>query len=139
MPRARECGRWLVMDGRLLDQLVEEIASRVAELVAGQFELPEVAEPWRLLTVEEAAERLGRSVRTVSKWMKSGSLPHVRLDSRPMFDLDDLRAFAAARRVSAAEARVLSGRFQPGRDAGVDAGLRAEDQPRTLRVRRRRG
>jgi excisionase family DNA binding protein len=124
-----------VIDGRILQQLLEELA----ELVAERFDVSAAAavegEPWRLLNLEEAAARLGRSERWVRERVKRGDLPHVRLDGGALaFELDDLRAFAEARRVSASEARALPDCFQDGRGGCNGAGLRGDVQPRRLRV-----
>lgn len=117
----------------LLEQFVDEIAERVV----ARLELrAAVEEPWRLLTLEEAAARLGRSERTVRGWVKAGALHHVRLDGGALaFELEDLRAFAEARRVSAEDAGSLSVRFQADADPARGAGSRGEVQPRRLRVR----
>jgi len=65
----------------------------------------------RVSTLEDVAARLARSERTVRQWVKDGLLPHVRLDGGALaFELKDIRAFAAARRVSAADGWALAGR-----------------------------
>jgi hypothetical protein len=94
-------GRDLIL-GQLVDVLAEEIAPRVAELVAEHLTPAQAAEPWRLLTVEEAAQRLGRSTR----WVRDhkDAIGWVRLDGGAFaFDVEDLRRFARARRVPGAE------------------------------------
>jgi excisionase family DNA binding protein len=54
-----------------------------------------------LLDVSEVAERLGRSTRWVRERAKRGDLPFVRLDGSALaFDLEDVRGFARARRIS---------------------------------------
>lgn len=83
---------------QLVDVLAEEIAPRVAELVAERVTAAPAAEPWRLLSVEEAAQRLGRSTR----WVRNhkDAIGWVKLDGGAFaFDVDDLRRFARERRV----------------------------------------
>jgi hypothetical protein len=84
--------------GQLIDVLAEAIAPRVAELVAEQVTPARLEEPWRLLSVEEAAQRLGRSTR----WVRDHKdvIGWVRLDGGAFaFDIEDLRRFARERRV----------------------------------------
>lgn len=112
----------------VLEQLVAaiaaELAPRVAEELARRESTPAaVEEPWRLLTLEEAASRLGRSTRWVRDRVKRGELPHVKLDRGAFaFELADLQAFAEERRVSADGARALSRRLQVVRDPARGAG-----------------
>ena len=85
------------------DQLMDEVAAEITRRVlAGIEQEPrQDGEQWRLLDVEEVAARLGRSTRWVRDRAKSGDLPWVRLDGGALaFDLADVQAFAAARRVS---------------------------------------
>jgi hypothetical protein len=83
-----------------VDALLDELADRVADRLAATDRPTVEPEPWRLLNVREAAERLGRSERWVRARVKSGDLATVRLDGGALaFDVDDLRAFAAERRV----------------------------------------
>lgn len=46
-----------------------------------------------LIGVEEAAYRLGVSVRTIYRWSRSGCIPVVRLGDRILFDPHDLRTW----------------------------------------------
>jgi hypothetical protein len=85
-----------------LDGLVDEIVERVvAELDGHAHAAQEEAEPWRLLSLEEAAARLGRSPRWVRDhkdaigWVKLG-------EGSLLFDPEDVRLFARARRVGPA-------------------------------------
>lgn len=90
-----------------LVQLVEAAGRELADLVAlsvvaALAEAPQRdgQETWRLLSVAEAAERLGRSQRWVRERARDGSLPHVRLDGGALaFELADVRAFAGACRI----------------------------------------
>ena len=84
----------------LVDALACELAPRVAAELARTASPAGEVEPWRLLDLEEAAARLGRSTRTVRAWAKAGLLMSVKLDGGALaFELADLQAFAAARRV----------------------------------------
>lgn len=114
-----------MIDGRILEQLLADFAERVAERLEVPAAQAVESEPWRLLNLEEASARLGRSERTVRGWVSKGLLPFVKLDGGALaFELDDLRAFAEARRVSAEDARALPDRFQGGRERRNGAGLR---------------
>lgn len=126
----------------VLEQLVgclpllrEELASIVrAELDAAGVSGGSPAEPWRLLTLEDACERLSRSGRWVRERVKSGELPVVRLDGGALaFEIEDLQAFAAARRVDAT-AGMLAHRLQSMSEASGGAGLRGDRQRSRLRV-----
>jgi excisionase family DNA binding protein len=87
---------------RLIDEITETIVSRVVAELDGRVAAGQGEEPWRLLNVEEAAERLGRSTRWVRERVKGGQLPYVRLDGSAFaFEFKDLEAFAKARRVDA--------------------------------------
>jgi phage-related baseplate assembly protein len=85
----------------LVDMLADAIAPRVADEVSRLLTLePEQREPWRLLTLEEAAARLGRSTRWTRE--RKERIGYVRLDGGALaFELEDLRGFARARRVGA--------------------------------------
>ena len=85
---------------QLVAALAEELAPRLAAELAAQLPPPPAAEPWHLLDLEQAADRLGRSPRWVRERAKRGDLPFVRLDGgRLAFELDDLREFARERRI----------------------------------------
>jgi excisionase family DNA binding protein len=107
--------------------VVEQLASCIAAQVVSQ--LPEArseTEPWHLLDVNEAATRLGRSTRWVRERAKRGELPFVRLDGGALsFELEDVQAFARARRISADEPSALAGRLQGTRDPRSRAALKA--------------
>jgi excisionase family DNA binding protein len=85
----------------LLDEVAERVAQRVAALVQGSDRGGgSEAQAWRLLTLEEVAERLGRSPRWVRDQVKAGELARIRLDGGAFaFDLEDVQAFARARRL----------------------------------------
>lgn len=98
----------------LLSEFVELVAAEVAARLGPPPSPPPPEEPWRLLDVEEAAARLGRSTRWIRERAKRGELPHIRLDGGALaFDVDDLRAFARARRVPAEDGDPLAGRLHP--------------------------
>lgn len=84
---------------RVVDEMAEVIAGRVVERLA-PMEQSNGEPDWRLLNLEQAAERLGRSTRWVRERVRRGELPYVRLDGSAFaFELDDLQAFARRRRV----------------------------------------
>lgn len=130
---------------RLLEGLVELLAETVAPRVAAELAGGERAEPvdgelWRLLGVEEAAGRLGRSSRWVRERAKRGELPFVRLDGGALaFELEDLRAFAEARRVAVEAPGVLAGRLQVLGQAAAGDGSRRSDGVGNRRVDGSRG
>jgi excisionase family DNA binding protein len=98
---------------QLPDELVDAIAEAVAAKFAGQLPAPGATDGWRLWNLEETAERLGRSERTVREWAKDGRLPHVLLDGgRLAFNPEDVKAFARARRVPIEEAGESSRRLR---------------------------
>jgi hypothetical protein len=91
-----------------LDVVLEELVGRVASRVVAELtlrtldlsvtELPRSGEEWRLVDVEEAARRLGRSPR----WVREHKtvIGYIRLDGGPLaFDVADLQRFARDRRV----------------------------------------
>jgi excisionase family DNA binding protein len=94
--------------------LPDELVLALADAVAERLErTAEPVPPWRLLTLEEAAQRLTRSTRWLRERAKRGDLPHIRLDGGALcFDEGDLREFARARRVGVADslAGPLAGR-----------------------------
>ena len=86
----------------LVALVVERLAPAISSELATTLEMRTSlqSEPWRLLDLEEAAQRLGRSTRWIRERVKRGELASVRLDGGALaFDLDDLHAFAAARRI----------------------------------------
>lgn len=85
-----------------LRDAVEKALRSLVDLVvaeARETSQPPVDEPWRLLTLGEAADRLGRSERWVRERVRRRELPVVRVDAKLGFVLDDLVAFVAAHRV----------------------------------------
>jgi predicted DNA-binding transcriptional regulator AlpA len=110
-----------------LDTLVELVAERVATRVladiAAQAPASLAGESWRLLDVDEVADMLGRSPRQVHTYAKERGLPYVRLDGGALaFDPEDVKAWARARRVPAAEDDPLAERWHGGREAAPQAG-----------------
>ncbi len=91
------------LPSELLETFVDELADALAARLEGAFRAhahENLAEPWRLLTLAETAERLSRSEKTVRRWVREGRLPRVHLDGGAWaFDPDDLRDFTRARRV----------------------------------------
>ena len=70
-----------------LDALADKIAQRLSD---------ERPVRKRVLTRQEAAEYLGRSVRGLDGLVGKGAIARVRGDSRPMFDIKDLDAWVEA-------------------------------------------
>jgi predicted DNA-binding transcriptional regulator AlpA len=107
-----------VIDERILDMLLDELADRVAVRLGhretrGTSPAPAGDAGWRLLNVDEVGAMLGRSKRSVHSYVKERGLPYIRLDSGALaFDPDDVKAWAKARRVPAAEADPLASRWQ---------------------------
>ena len=97
-PRARS-GQPVNVD---LSMFVDEVAERVAVRLAADLEASSSAgEPWRLLTVAETGDRLGRSTRWVRERAKRGDLPFVKLDGGALaFDLEDVQNFVRERRIA---------------------------------------
>lgn len=128
----------MIVRAELLEQLVAAIADAVAARLAPECPVRPVEEAWRLLTLEETAERLTRSTRWVRQRAKDGLLPFVRLDGGALaFDPDDVRAFADSRRVAADGAQALAGRLHRLGDPASGAGSRARDRAEDPRVARR--
>jgi hypothetical protein len=94
-----------------LEQLIAEAVAGELErrgFVARASEPQAEVEPWRLLTLDEAAERLSRSPRWVRQ--RKETIGYVRLDGGALgFRLEDLQAFAADRVVSLADRSESSG------------------------------
>jgi hypothetical protein len=128
-----------VSDG-LLEQLVALVADEIVLRLGPTLPTsapPAAEEPWHLLGVEEAGARLGRSTRWVRERAKRGELPFVRLDGGALaFDLDDLRAFARARRVPGAEGDPLADRLQPVSETRSDGRSRDGQRVGNRRVER---
>jgi excisionase family DNA binding protein len=89
----------------VLDDLVEQVAQRTAEIVLARLgsagALPEeTASDSRLLTVEEAAEHLSLSPSTVYRLGETAQLARVKLGSRVRFRRRDLDEYAERHRTS---------------------------------------
>jgi hypothetical protein len=122
---------------RLVGELTELLAPRVAAELAARMPMPTTAGQWRLLDVEEAAAAFGRSTRWVRERAKRGDLPYIRLDGGGLaFEVDDLRAFTASRRVSADSRDPLAGRLHVLGDPAPRAGSRVPDRVDGRRVAR---
>jgi hypothetical protein len=123
--------------GQLFDLVVEQLAPRIASELANA--LPHVepeSEPWRLLNVGEVAASLGRSTRWVRERAKRGQLPFVRLDGGALaFELEDVQAFARARRVSVGEPSVLASRLHDIRNPASSARSARKERATDRRVR----
>ena len=114
----------------MVDDFVAKLADELAPRIGDALVAATVAsDDWRLLDVEEAASRLGRSTRWVRERAKRGDLPFVRLDGGALaFELDDLRTFAARRRVSAEDEESLASRLRLLGNPASQAGSRVLDR-----------
>jgi excisionase family DNA binding protein len=113
----------------------EIVAAVVAELEQRAPAATSGEEPWRLWTLEEVCERLGRSDRTVREWVKRGLLPRERLDGGAWaFDPEDVKTFARARRIGVTSLETLARRLQEADKAAGGAGWRVGRQRPRLRV-----
>jgi excisionase family DNA binding protein len=97
------------MSAELQVSVPAELIDAVAEAVAIRLQASASAPTngnLRLLSLAEVAEALGRSERTVRKWVATGELPRVHLGAGSSFRFleADLRAFCERRRVGDAEA-----------------------------------
>jgi hypothetical protein len=96
--------------------LVDELAPRLAAEIVGRRASGEdvtLADAWRLLTLDETADRLGRSPRWVRQ--RKEQIGYVRLDGGALaFRLEDLQAFAAE--------RIVGGRALADRSEGAGGG-----------------
>lgn len=78
--------------------LVEGLADRIAQRVLDR--LGDVRNPAkRLLTMEEAAEYLGRTKESVQHLVSAGKLPTVRSDRRVFLDVNDLSEWIESNKV----------------------------------------
>ncbi|MBZ5620063.1 MAG: helix-turn-helix domain-containing protein [Acidobacteriia bacterium] len=71
------------------DFLVSAIAERVLECLESRIRPSSSPQP-RLLSVQRAAEYMGRSAHSIRHLCSSGKLPVVRLDGRIFLDREDL-------------------------------------------------
>jgi excisionase family DNA binding protein len=89
-----------------LDEFVERVAARAADLVierlrgAGVLDGPRQGDDERLLSVREAARRLGLRPSTVYKMAGRGSIPSVKLGGRRLFRVADLDRLVSESRLS---------------------------------------
>jgi len=74
-----------------LDSLLDQIADRVAQRLSSRLSVSKskAVHP-RLLTVEQAADYLGRSKSSLQHLIADRSLPTVRHDRRVFIDIQDL-------------------------------------------------
>jgi excisionase family DNA binding protein len=87
-----------------VDALAEVVAARVLEALSGQTTSGQ--DGWRLVGVEGAAELLGCSKRSIANYVTERGLPYIKIGSRRMYDVDDLREWARDRRVPAEDGLV---------------------------------
>ena len=132
--------RCVVIDGRVLEVLLDELADRVADrLRLAQPISSSVASvgPRPSADLEQAAAYFGRSTRWVRGKAKAGDLPFVRLDGGALaFLWADLEAFALARRVAAGGPNLLAAACSSGADAALVNGSGRSETVANRRVRR---
>lgn len=75
-------------NGFSLESLLDALADRVAERVSQR--LGPASLGTRLLTIEQAALYIGRSVEAVRHMVTAGKVPTVRADRRTQIDIRDL-------------------------------------------------
>jgi excisionase family DNA binding protein len=96
----------VIANADLLDALVDRVATVIAKKVAAEianyasaYNL-DAQEPWRLWSVEDVCERLGRSRRSVLRYVKDEGLPVVHLDDGGFrFDPRDVHEWCESRRI----------------------------------------
>ena len=117
------------MAPELVEGFVKALAAELVPLLpASPVPTRAREEPWRLIDVNEAAERLGRSTRWVRDRAKTGELPWVKLDGGALaFELRDLQAFARARRVVLEEPETLAARLRAAHEPASANGSRQRD------------
>jgi predicted DNA-binding transcriptional regulator AlpA len=109
----------------VLGLAVQHLAPAIAAELASHNRPAPASEPWRLLNADEVATRLGRSTRWVRERAKRGQLPSIRLDGGAFaFDLEDVQAFARARRISAREPSLLAERLHEAPEVASPGSLR---------------
>jgi excisionase family DNA binding protein len=84
-----------------LDALVDDVAERVAQKLLGRMpqNSPQGDEPL-LLTIEQAARKLGRTVPAVEHLIREGKISVVRIDRRVFIDFRDILSLIAQHKVS---------------------------------------
>ena len=75
-----------------LDPLIDAIADRVAIKILERLPAPPAGDVPLLLTVGQAAIKLGRTVPAVEHLIRERRLPVVRFDRRVMLDMRDIEA-----------------------------------------------
>lgn len=78
-------------------QIEDELASFRQLIADSRLAVLSLLEKSILLSREEAAARLDSSLSQLDRWTRAGLLPHVDLDNRPRYRLEDLKSFAADR------------------------------------------
>ena len=137
-----------MIEGRVFEMLLDEFADCVADRLRDAPTLSSPApepEQCGLLDLEAAAAWFGRSTRWVRQRSRGytaadgskipATLPYVRLDGGALaFLLEDLQAFAAARRVSADGTDLSATRVQTAGDPASGSGSGPSERVGNRRV-----
>lgn len=78
-----------------LDSVIDELADRVVAKLEQRLAGGHAMIPQRLLSVEQAAEYLGRSKASIQHMVASGKVQVVRADRRVFLDIRDLEKWIA--------------------------------------------
>jgi excisionase family DNA binding protein len=85
-----------------LEALVEAVAERVTEKILDRFPANSIkVDDPLLLTVEQAARKLGRTVPAVEHLIREGRLPVVRFDRRVFIDTRDILSLIERHKMAA--------------------------------------
>ncbi len=105
----------------IVDQIAARVEARLLPRLLAALKNPSAPhgarEGERLLSVEEAADRLGLSVSTLYKRAERGALASVRDGGRLLFRSTDLDAYVEARRRSPEKIALLAAAIQHRRGA----------------------
>ena len=90
-----------MMNGFSLESLLDALADRVAERVNQRLDT--TSPTTRLLSIDQAAAYLGRSMEAIRHMISAGKIPTVRGDRRTQVDIRDLDAWIAANKQRGAD------------------------------------
>lgn len=87
------------------EALAVELLARLGkheQIMAGEIakeEEPALPAPTGLMSVEEAADYLRISSKTIRNWVSSKKIPHLKIGSRILFDAADLKEWLESKKV----------------------------------------